>query len=138
MCKAIDVEEQVAQFLVSSNIYTPADLIIIGADKLIKSGVFDEAIANELINRANNYISKKKEEEIQELEKLGMEKDVLQLTGMTNEIAIILAHNNIKTVQDIADLSSDEFVEICGEQYAGVATSIVMDARKLAYHIDVE
>ena len=138
MCKAIDVEEQVAQFLVSSNIYTPADLIIIGADKLIKSGVFDEAIANELINRANNYVSKKKEEEIQELEKLGMEKDVLQLTGMTNEIAIILAHNNIKTVQDIADLSSDEFVEICGEQYAGVATSIVMDARKLAYHIDVE
>ena len=136
ICSALDVEEQVAQFLVSSNIYTPEDLVELGSEKLIKSGVFNEEIAQELIQRANEYIVKKNEMEVHELEELGISTDILKLNGMNNEVAIILGKNNIKTVQDIADLSSDEFIEICGEKYGEVATPIIMSARKIAYNIN--
>lgn len=135
MCKALDIEEQVAQFLVSSNIYTPFDLINVGADKLIKSGIFEEEIANELVNRATNYAQKQQEELEKEFESLGIENDIMKLETMNSEIAVLLARNNVKTLQDIADLSSDEFIEICGEKFSSVANSIIMEARKLVYEL---
>ena len=135
MCQALDIEEPVAQFLVSSNIYTPADLIAVGAEKLVKSGVFEEEIANELINRANVYVEKQNEEFKKQFEELGINNDVMSLKYMTPEIAIMLAKNNVKNVQDIADLSSDEFIDICGEQFANVSTNLIMEARNIAYGI---
>jgi len=136
MCKALDVEEQVAQFLVSSNIYTPEDLISVGIEKLVKSGVFEEAIAQELINRASNYVAKQQEEMNNKIKELGIEEDVLNLPNMTSEIAILLAQQNVKSVNDIADLSSDEFIEICGEKFANNSNAIIMEARKIAYGIE--
>ena len=135
MCKALDVETPVAQFLVSSNIFTPNDLISVGADKLIKSGVFDEAVANELVNRATVYVQQQQQKADEELSKAGCDKEILNLNGMSLEMAVALARNGIKNVSDIADLSSDEFIEICGESTANVATSIIMNARKISYGI---
>ena len=136
MVKALDVEEPVAQFFVSSSIYTPADLVSVGAEKLVKSGVFNDDIANELINRASEYLAKQKAQNEAKLEKLGVDKSVLEIKGMTPEIAILLGDKGVKTTQDVADLSSDELVDICGEQYANVATKIVMSARQIAYGIE--
>ena len=136
MCQALDLEEQVAQFLVSSNVYTPNDLIELGSEKLVKSGVFNEEVANELVKRANEYVAKKEEDEEKEIKELGIDGEVLELAGMSNEVAIILGRNNIKTIQDIADLSSDEFIEICGDQYSDISTPIIMAARKIVYNID--
>lgn len=132
---ALDVDNAVAQFLVSSNIYTPLDLITVGAEKLIKSGVFDDIIANELINRANIYINNQKAQIEEQCKQLGVTQDVLQLEGMTPEMAILLAQQNIKSVKDIADLSSDELIEICGEQFTDIASKIIMNARKIVYNI---
>ena len=136
MVKALDVEEPVAQFFVSSSIYTPADLVSVGAEKLVKSGVFNDDIANELINRASEYLAKQKAQNEAQLDKLGVDKSVLEISGMTPEIAILLGEKGVKNTQDVADLSSDEFVDICGEQYANVATKIVMSARQMAYGIE--
>lgn len=136
MVKALDVEEPVARFFVSSSIYTPSDLVAVGADKLVKSGVFNDDVANELINRASEYLAKQKAKNEEQLGKLGVDKSVLEISGMTPEIAILLGEKGIKNIQDIADLSSDEFVDICGEQYSNVATKIVMSARQIAYGIE--
>ena len=136
MSKVLDVETPVAQFLVSSNIRTPTDLIDVGIDKLVKSGVFEEDIANELINRATAYIQEQQKKIEEEFNKMGIDRSVLTIDKMTPEIAILLSQKNIKSIQDIADLSSDEFIEICGEQYADVANSIIMDARKMVYNFE--
>ena len=136
MTNALDLEEAVAQFLVSSNIATPSELIAIGVEKLVKSGVFTEEIAQELVNRADAYIKEQDKKNKAELEKLGVNADVLKISGMTNEIAVLLGQHGVKTTQDIADLSTDEFIEYCGEGFADVSTQIIMDARKIAYGIE--
>ena len=135
MSMALDLDNAVAEFLVSSNIISPIDLIGVGVEKLIKSGVFTEDIAQELVNRADNYVKEQQAKTEKELDELGVSKDVLNLSGMTAEIALSLGKNGVKTVQDIADLSTDEFVEYCGEDCADAANQAIMDARKLVYNI---
>ena len=130
MCKALDVETSVAQFLVSSNICSPENLIEVGSEKLVKSGVFEEDVANELINRANSYVKQQQENCLKQLKELGVDDSVLNLNNMTFEIALLLAKQNVKTIKDIADLSVDEFVDICGECFDLVASEIIMEARK--------
>ncbi len=135
MSSALGIETAVAQFLVSSNIRTPYDLVDVGLEKLVKSGVFDEEVANELINRANLYIEQKQTELLNELKKLDVDLDILKLEGMTLEIAVLLAQQGIKTVKDVADLSFDEFCEATGQQLS-VFSDIIMEARKISYNID--
>ena len=136
MAAALDLEEPVAQFLVSSSITTPLDLINVGSDKLVKSGVFTDEIAQELVSRAMAYINEKEESNTKQIKELGIDENVLQLAGMNKDIAVLLGKHNVKTVNDIADLSTDEFIEYCGEEYAENANQAIMDARKIAYNID--
>ena len=135
LCTALDIEEPVGQFLVSSNIYTPEDLVNVGADKLTKSGVFTEEISNELINRAQLYINEEDKKLDEQLKKLDIDKQLLEIEGMTKKVALLLGTNNIKTINDLADLSSDEFIEICGEEHINIANQLIMTARKIAYNI---
>ncbi len=137
MTDALGIETAVAQFLVSSNICTPSDLIDLGTEKLVKSGVFDEKVASELIERANLFVKQKTKEMLDEIKKLNVDKKVLDLNGITLEMVISLAQQGIKTVKDIADLSVDEFLEICPEENLHKVSDIIMEARKVAYDIDV-
>ncbi len=136
MASALDLDEPVAQFLVSSNIYSPADLVSVGVEKLVKSGVFTDEIAAELVNRAASYVEEEKSKTEAELKKFGADLDILKLDGMTNKIAITLSQNGIKTVQDVADLANDELMEICTDCSEQAAYQIIMAARKIAYNID--
>jgi N utilization substance protein A len=124
---ALDLDEAVSQFLVSAGITCPKDIVSAGSDKLVKTGVFNEEIAEELIRRALTYtqnIEKASDEEIKDLQ---IDKDVFSINGITPEIAIKLAQNaNVKTVQDIADLSTDEFLE-----YAELENFHRMDVMKI-------
>ena len=134
MASALDIEDVVAQFLVSSNIVSPKDLIAVGADKLVQSGVFNEEIANELVNRAQTYVAEQEKIKAEKFTKLNIDNAVLELDGMNDDIALLLGEAGVKNVQDIADLDNDEFVEICGEQYQDLANRIIMDARQRVYN----
>ena len=48
------------------------------------------------------------------------------------ETLVILGKNNIKTKDDLADLSSDELLEIVGDKIQGIeeANRIIMKARE--------
>ena len=135
MATSLDLEESVAQFLISSGINTPADLVSLGAEKLVKSGVFTEEIANELVSRADEFVKETDKKNRAELAELGVSNDILQLDGMTTDYAVALGKNGVKTVQDVADLSSDEFIEYCGEHSASEANRAIMQARHEVYGI---
>ena len=134
MASALDVEEVVAQFLVSSNIISPKDLIAVGAEKLVQSGVFNEEIANELVNRAQAYVAEQEKIKAEKFAKLNIDKLMLELDGMDDDIALLLGDAGIKDIQSVADLDNDEFIEICGEQYQDLANRIIMDARRRVYN----
>ncbi len=135
LCEVLNVEEPVAQFLVSSNIFTPDDLVAVGSEKLVKSGVFNDEIATELINRASSYLREQKKRIEADLDELKIDKSILDIDGMTPEIAVLLGKGCVKNIQGVADLSSDEFIELCGAKYSDRAVRVVMSARKIVYGI---
>ena len=134
---ALDLDGSVAQFLVSSNISTPFDLIEVGVDKLIKSGIFTEEIAQELVSRAILFNQEQEKRNKEEIKELNIDSGMLTLDGMNDNIAILLGRNGIKTIKDVADLSTDEFIEYCGEEYSKNANQAIMDARRIAYGIEI-
>ena len=72
----------------------------------------DEEIVNELRNRARNILLT--EAIVNEEQFEGVAEDLLNLDGMTRELAAKLAGKGIKSRDDLAELAVDEVVEMTG------------------------
>ena len=83
-----------------------------------------------MINRAKNFLEKEKEENTKILKNEGMEDYLLTSKFFTTEQLILLKNNNIKTRDQLADLSSDELVEILNDLDTKKADEIILDFRK--------
>ena len=95
---------------------------------LLLTGMFSE----ELKNRAITYLEEKEEEFEKERKELGVEDSLKSLEILDLETLVLLGRNNIKTKDDLADLSSDELLEIVGDkiQHIEEANKIIMKARE--------
>ncbi|MEN9782064.1 MAG: transcription termination/antitermination factor [Pseudomonadota bacterium] len=135
LATTLDLEEQIAQFIVSSGINSLEELVEGGSSILVKTGVFTQEIVDELVSRATDYLQNQSDRDAAIVKDLGIPNDILCLDGMTNTIAIQLyRYGNIKTVLDVADLSIDEMIDILGNPaMSGEYGKIVMSARKIAY-----
>ena len=93
---------------------------------------FDEKLAEELKSRAITYLEEKEEELEKERKQLGVEDSLKSLEILDLETLVILGKNNIKTKDDLADLSSDELLEIVGDRVQDLeeANKIIMKARE--------
>ena len=103
----------------------------------LKSGIFTEEIAQELVSRAILFNQEQEKRNKEEIKELNIDSGMLTLDGMNDNIAILLGRNGIKTIKDVADLSTDEFIEYCGEEYSKNANQAIMDARRIAYGIEI-
>ena len=75
-------------------------------------GELVEEIVNELRNRARNVLLTEAIVTEEQLE--GVADDLLNLEGMTRELASQLAGKGIKNREDLAELAVDELVEMTG------------------------
>ena len=99
----------------------------------------DEDIAHALQERANEYIKLKEDESKDILKKLKVSKILQSLDGLNNNILIKLGENDIKSLDDFADLSRDEFIDIIPESKLKEEEidNIIMKARQIAGWFDV-
>ena len=69
--------------------------------------------------------------------KMGISDDLLKFDFNKRPIIMKLAESGIKSLSDLADLASDELVEILGEDNMSprLAERVVMKARELVYGI---
>ncbi|MGL9757487.1 MAG: transcription termination factor NusA [Wolbachia sp.] len=133
--EALNLEEIMGQLLVTEGFSSVEDISSTSIKELASIEGFNEDIANELHNRANNYLKAENDRKIEELKNLGMEDDVINLTlSIDNKIA--LSKHNIKTLEDIADLSNYEFCSILSsstnnkDNLKDTADLIIIEARK--------
>ena len=77
-------------------------------------------------------MEEKEEENEKERKELGVEDSLKELGLFNLEALVILGKNNIKTIDDLADLSSDELLEIVGDKLQNIdeANKIIMKARE--------
>ena len=104
----LDVDEMVAQLLVSEGFETMEEVGYVALDDLTSIDGFDEETAEELQTRAREYLDKIAAEQDATRVAAGVEDGVLEIEGVTLPMAVIFGQNDIKTVEDVAGLVPDD------------------------------
>jgi len=110
--EALDVEDVLAQLLASEGFTSLEEIAYVPTSELASIEGFDDAIADELRQRARNYLENKVTALTNRWQELGVEEALSTLPHMTNDIMIRLGEGGIKTLDDMADLARDEFIDI--------------------------
>ncbi len=100
-------------------------------DELASIEGFDESVADELIRRAEQSLLKRDNELTEKRVALGVTDDVAAMEVLTPAMLVALGEKGVKTLDDLADLASDELVEIVGEASLdeAAANEVIMAAR---------
>ncbi|AZY49780.1 transcription termination factor NusA [Bordetella avium] len=121
----LDVDEEVADILIDEGFTGLEEIAYVPMQELLEIEAFDEDTINELRVRARNALLT---EAIAQEERLETAQDLLELEGVTPDLAAKLAERNVHTRDDLAELATDELAEIAGmsEQEA---SDLIMRAR---------
>lgn len=104
----LDVDEMIAQLLVSEGFQTMEEVGYVSLDELTAIDGFDEETAQELQERAREYLQKLADEQDAVRKAAGVEDDVLEVEGVTLPMAVQFGIHEIKTVEDVAGLVPDD------------------------------
>lgn len=129
--EALDVDDVIAGLLVTEGFHNVEELAFIAPEELAEIEGFDETLAGELVRRAEAYLVRKEEELNEQRKALGVSDDIAAYEQFTNQMLVTLGEKGIKTHDDLADLASDELIEILGEDVMDeeTANAIIMSAR---------
>jgi transcription termination/antitermination protein NusA len=106
--EALDVDEVIAQLLVTEGFATVEDIAYVDEQELGSIEGFDDETAAELQARARDWLDKEAAELDAKRRELGVEDGVLDVEGVTLAMSVALGHAGVKTLEDLADLSTDE------------------------------
>ena len=132
---ALDVEEVIAHLLVTEGFTSIEEVAFIPVGDLTSIEGFDESVAEELHNRANNWLETKQQENQKKLKELGMDQSLIQFalqnSAIKQEWLEKFGENKILTLDDFADLSTVELLEILGNNglTSEEAGNLIMAAR---------
>ena len=104
----LDVDEMVAQLLVSEGFETMEEVGYVALEDLTSIEGFDDETAEELQARAREYLERIATEQNEKRVSLGVEDEVLDIEGVTLPMAVRFGEHEIKTVEDVAGLVPDD------------------------------
>jgi transcription termination/antitermination protein NusA len=124
----LDVDEEVAAILVQEGFTTVEEVAYVPLAEMTAIEEFDEEIAEELQGRARDALLTQAIAVEEKIEANEPQEDLLNLEGMTRELAFELAERGVCTQEDLAELSVDDLTEIEGidDEAAG---KLIMAAR---------
>ena len=108
--KNLEVDETLGQLLVAEGFSSVKEISQASLDEIIKIEGIDQNTANELKERAAEYLVKEKENIEKKLKDLGVNDDLINHKGLTPGMLLTLGEKKIKTLKDFADLSTDELI----------------------------
>ena len=106
--KNLELDETLGQLLVAEGFSSIDDIKDSKIESLTKIEGIEEETAKELIERSKEFYKKDQEEIKKKIEDLGLENDLIKLTGLTPGMLVTLGEQKILTIKDFADLASDE------------------------------
>ncbi len=147
--KNLELDETLGQLLVAEGFSSIDDIKDSNPEALLKIEGIEEETAKELIERAKEFYQKDQEEIANRIKNLGLENDLINHIGLTPGMLVTLGEQKILTLNDFADLASDELtggydvikgerVKIKGylEDFAlskKEADDLIMSARNIVY-----
>jgi N utilization substance protein A len=128
---ALDVDDVIAHLLVAEGFVSIDQVAYVPIEDLTDIEGFDEEVADELRQRARNFLAEQDRQFDEQRRASGVDDEVAAIEGLTPAILARLGEQGIKTLDDLGDLASDELIEILGELAPGEeeANAIIMAAR---------
>jgi N utilization substance protein A len=122
----LDVDEDVAAILVQEGFTTIDEVAYVPIEEMLAIEEFDQDLVNELRNRAKDVLLTKAIANEEAFKKPA--EDLLSMEGMDEELAYALAGKGVVTMEDLAEQSVDDLMEIddMDEERAG---KLIMTAR---------
>ena len=107
----LDVDETLAQLLVAEGFTTLDEVAYVTREEISSIEGLDEDIAEELQSRASEALERREAASREERRKLGVEDSVAEMPHLTEQMLVTLGKAGIKTLDDLADLATDELVQ---------------------------
>ncbi|MGD8808088.1 MAG: transcription termination factor NusA, partial [Gammaproteobacteria bacterium] len=126
--KDLDVDEEVASILVQEGFSSLEEVAYVPGSELLAIAEFNEDIVNELRARARDVLITQAIATEEELDQSEPAQDLLDLEGMTESLAYVLASRGIVTREDLAEQAVDELEDI-DELDEEAAAKLIMAAR---------
>ncbi len=108
--KNLEVDETLGQLLVAEGFSSLEEIDQSTEEEIYKIEGIDENTAKELKERTKEYLVKEKEDIGKKLKDLGVEDKLINHKGLTPGMLLTLGAKKIKTLNDLAELSSDELI----------------------------
>ncbi|MFW1676498.1 transcription termination factor NusA [Pontibacter sp. JAM-7] len=124
----LDVDEDVAQVLVEEGFTTLEEVAYVPVEEMLEIDGFDENIVEELRKRAKDALLTLAIANEEKLDQAEPADDLLQMDGMDRHLAFLLAAQGIVTMEDLAEQSVDDLLDIEGIEEERAA-SLIMTAR---------
>lgn len=109
--KELDVDETLAQLLVAEGFGELEEVAYVDPQEIALIEGFDEDLAAELQSRAQEALERKEEASRTERRELGVEDALAELPILTEAMLVTLGKAGIKTLDDLADLATDELIQ---------------------------
>jgi N utilization substance protein A len=133
--KALDVDDMIAQLLVTEGFSSVEEIAYVPIEELTTIEGFDLDVAEALSDRAASYLEALNRQLDGRRRELGVEDDLSDFTGFSNKFLIKLGEDGIRSLEDFAGLAPDELTDpeeglLRGEAFGeDEATVMIMSAR---------
>ena len=125
----LDVDEDLATILVQEGFSSIEEIAYVEKSELLSIEAFDEDLVDELRQRARDALLTQMIANEEKLENKKPDADLLDLELMNDRLAFMLADKGIRTRDDLAELATDELMEI-SELNEEEAAALIMQARE--------
>ena len=109
--KELDVEDIIAQLLVTEGYTSIEEIEKQEVSELEKIEGFDKTLALEINKRSSNYMKEQELKNIKIIDDYKIEDKLRNFEGLTTKMLAQLVKNNVITLNDFADLSTHELID---------------------------
>ncbi|GGD69646.1 transcription termination factor NusA [Croceicoccus mobilis] len=106
----LDVDETLSQLLVAEGFTELEEVAYVERDELAGIEGFDEELAEELQSRAIEALERREESFRAARREMGVEDALAEIPHLTEEMLVVLGGAGILTLDDLADLATDELI----------------------------
>ena len=107
----LDVDETLSQLLVAEGFTSLEEVAYVQVDEIASIEGLDDDIAAELQSRAAEALERREAASREERRELGVEDALAELPHLTEAMLVTLGKAGIKTLDDLADLATDELIQ---------------------------
>jgi N utilization substance protein A len=135
--EGLDIDDEFAQLLIDEGFSSLEEIAYVPMSELLEIDGLDEDMVNELRERAKATLTTQALAKEESLDGAKPAEDLLNLEGLENHMAYVLASKGVKTLEDLAEQGVDDLADIEGltDERAG---ELIMAARNICWFSDEE